>query len=476
MIPYQVSSLTDFKIPNPLLINEKYLKKYFEHFDFIFGNKKDLRVLLAFSGGSDSMLVLYLLLRYLKGNNKAIKIAHINHNIRNDSFKDEAFVTKVGLKLGINTYIRQLNPKLKLNNESIESWARKERYRLLLEILIESNSDFIVTGHHKNDQVETILKNISERTGLFGLSGMKPINKNLIRPLLPFTKLELMRIIDKYKIPYVEDLSNDDLRFKRNFIRKKVLGPWVLNDKKIVDSIAESGAYFSEYQKSLVYFIDEFIKKNVTDLQNGQVIIKKKHLNKLPSLAKVMVFQVLTNLLGQLRKYDFQDIEKFLQKNITGSLYNSRFGWCLLADRNSYILSKEIKSKKSISIDISLGKKTKFLEYDYVCKKINPGFEISENPNVEYIDQNKIKNKKLQLRIWKDGDTFRPLGMLGKQKISDFLINKKLNRFEKFNQSVLCADDKIIWLCGHRIDDRVKISNKTTKFICLNRVKRFIAQ
>ena len=276
--------MTDFKIPNPLIINEKYLTKYFEHFDFLFKKKKDLRVLLAFSGGSDSMLVLYLLLRYFKGNNRSIKIAHINHNLRNDSFKDEAFVTKVGLELGIITYIRQLNPKLKPNDESIESWARKERYKSLSEILIESNSNIILTGHHKNDQVETILKNISEKTGLFGLGGMKSINKNLIRPLLPFTKIELMRIIDKYEIPYVDDLSNEELRFKRNFIRKKVLGPWVLNDNKVVDSIAESAAYFSKYQKSLIYFINEFIQNNVSQLQNGQVLIKKKHIEKLLNL------------------------------------------------------------------------------------------------------------------------------------------------------------------------------------------------
>ena len=474
MISYLVNSLIDFKIPNPLIINEKYLTQYFEHFDFIFKKKKDLRFLLAVSGGSDSMLILFLLLRYFKGNNKLISIAHINHNIRNDSFKDEAFVTKVGLELGINTYIRKLNPKLKSKNESIESWARKERYELLSEILIESNSNFILTGHHKNDQVETILKNISEKTGLFGLGGMKSVNKNLIRPLLPFTKPELMRIIDKYKIPYVDDSSNNELCFKRNYIRKKVLDPWVLNDNKIVDSIAESGANFSEYQQSLVYFINEFIQKNVSEVQNGQVLIKKKNINKLPLLARVMVFQILTNSLRQLRKYDFQDIKIFIQKNITGSIYSSRFGWCLLTDRKYYILSKEIRTKSNNTIDLTLGVATNFLEYEYICREINFGFEKLENPNIEYIDQHKIKNKKLQLRVWREGDAFRPLGMSGKQKISDFLTNKKLNRFEKFNQSVLCADNKIIWLCGHRIDDRYKVSDETTKFISLNREKRSI--
>ena len=472
MIPYSDNSLIDFKIPNPLILNEKYLTQYFEHFDFIFKEKKDLRFLLALSGGSDSMLILFLLLRYFKGNNNLISIAHINHNIRNDSFQDEAFVTKVGLELGINTYIRQLNPKSKSNDESIESWARKERYELLSDILVESNSNFILTGHHKNDQVETILKNISEKTGLFGLGGMKSVNKNLIRPLLPFTKPELMRIIDKYKIPYVEDSSNNEISFKRNYIRKKVLGPWVLNDNKIVDSIAESGANFSEYQQSLMYFINEFIQKRVSEVQNGQVLIKKKHIKKLPLLARVMVFQILTNSLRQFRKYDFQDIKKFIYKNITGSLYTSRFGWCLLVDRKYYILSKEIRTKKNKTIDLNLGEATNFLEYEYICREINSGFKKLENPNIEYIDQHKIKNKKLQLRVWREGDAFRPLGMSGKQKISDFLTNKKLNRFEKFNQPVLCADDKIIWVCGHRIDDRYKISDETIKFISLNRQKR----
>ena len=381
---------------------------------------------------------------------------------------------KVGLELGINTYIKQLNPELKSNDESIESWARKERYKLLSEILIESNSNVILTGHHKNDQVETILKNISEKTGLFGLGGMKSINKNLIRPLLPFTKSELMRIIDKYKIPYVKDSSNNELRFRRNFIRKKVLGPWILDDNKIIDSIAESGKNFSDYQQSLIYFINKFVRKKLSKLSNGQVLIKKKHIKKLPLLARVMVFQVLTNSLGQFRKYDFKDIANFIETNNIGSLYYSRFGWCLLEDRKCYILSKESITKKNKMIDIQLGKETCFLEYDYMCKEINFGFEKSENPNIEYIDKYKIKNKKLQLRVWREGDAFRPLGMSGKQKISDFLTNKKLNRFEKFNQSVLCADNKIIWLCGHRIDDRYKISDETTKFISLYRAKRSI--
>ena len=139
-------------------------------------------------------------------------------------------------------------------------------------------------------------------------------------------------------------------------------------------------------------------------------------------------------------------------------------------------MSEKSIIKKSEMIDVCLGKTAEFLEYDYICKETNSAVEISENPDVEYIDYCKIKNKKLQLRVWKEGDTFRPLGMSGKQKISDFLINKKLSRFEKFNQPVLCADDQIIWLCGHRIDDRYKVSDHTIKYISLSRERRSIAQ
>ena len=146
-----------------------------------------------------------------------------------------------------------------------------------------------------------------------------------------------------------------------------------------------------------------------------------------------------------------------------------------MVDRKYYILSKEIRTKKNKTIDLNLGEATNFLEYEYICREINSGFKKLENPNIEYIDQHKIKNKKLQLRVWREGDVFRPLGMSGKQKISDFLINEKLNRFEKFNQPVLCADDQIIWLCGHRIDDRYKVSDQTLKYISLNRAKRSIA-
>ena len=459
-------------IPKPEIIDHKYLIKYFNHFKSLFNLKKPPKVLIAVSGGSDSILLLYLFLRFFESHKENIKIAHINHNIRTDSLKDEKFVRKIGKELNIETYSRHLDPTSRTKKDNLESWARNGRYKILLDFLIEFKFDFIVTGHHKNDQAETILKNISEKTGLFGLSGMKSINQKIVRPLLPFSKKELMYIIGKYDIPHTHDSSNDELNLKRNFIRKRVLNPWAKEYNEIVDAIYEAGLNFSKYQESLIYFIEDFIKNNIVYDRNNQILIDKNKLSQIPNLAKVMVIQVLTNSLGRLRKFDFDDINNILSNDKVGNIYKSRFGYEILNDRDSFIVKNRNALKKYHDVEISVGEKFQFFEYEYVFKESKLNNNLSNNPNIEFIDQSKIKDKKLILRLWENGDYFRPLGMSGKQKVSDYLINKKINQFEKLKQAVLLAGDNIIWLCGHRIDERVKISSTTKNVLSISRFER----
>jgi len=189
-------------------------------------------------------------------------------------------------------------------------------------------------------------------------------------------------------------------------------------------------------------------------------------------LARVMVIQVLTNSLGQLRKFDFDDINNILSKDRVGNIYKSRFGYEILNDRDSFIIKKRNAPKKYDDVEILVGEKFQFFDYEYIFEESKLNKNLSKNPNIELIDFSKIKNKKLILRLWKNGDYFRPLGMSGKQKVSDYLINKKINQFEKLKQAVLLADKNIIWLCGHRIDERVKISNTTKNVLSLSRFER----
>ena len=460
--------MNKYSIPDPLEINNRFLDNIFSHFDKILKNKKNDKFILAVSGGSDSVLLLYLFIKYFNGDHDKIIISHINHHIRNDSDVDESFVSILGKKLNIETHIENLNPKMMPKGDSVESWARKGRYDSLNSIMKETSADWIVTAHHANDQAETILMNISQKAGLFGLGGMKEINNKIIRPLLPFSKDYLMNIIKKYSIPYIIDSTNNNINHKRNFIRNMVIHPWQKNNHDLIQSITTTSENFKEWQWSMIYFIEQFIDRYSLKNNDGSYLVEKKELKELPSLAKVCVFQLLTNSIGQLRKYDIENIKNFFDKDIVGNIYRTKNDYTILNDRK-FIIIKKNKVKENKYIEIAIGEKYNFYGYDYMINDYSEDLSFSEDPNDEYIDLNKVENKKLVLRFWKSGDKFKPLGMSGKQKISDYLINNKVNYFEKDYQTVLTADDKIIWVCGHRIDDSVKINKATKNIIRVNR-------
>ena len=455
-------------IPDPKIINDSITDNILSHFDKVLYNKKNDKFLLSVSGGSDSVLLLYLFIKYLKGDNERIIISYINHNLRNDSDIDESFVSILGSKLNIETHIRHLNPNMMPKGASVESWARKGRYDLLKNIMIETGADWIITAHHANDQAETILMNISEKTGLFGLGGMKEINNNIIRPLLPFSKAYLMNIVKKYSIPYMEDSTNSNNNHKRNFIRNIVIAPWLAKDADLIEAIIKTASNFQDWQNSMLYFVKNFIAKNVFPNRNGSLYINKNELKKLPVLARLCVFQVLTNSIGLLRKSDVENIKRFFHKDIIGNICSTKNDYVLLNDRKHVIVKKK-EPKETIQLELKIGEKCNFGGYNYKMNNCVDNIFFSEDPNDELLDLSVIENKKLVLRLWQPGDKFRPLGMNGNQKISDFLINNKVNIFDKDQQAVLTADDQIIWVCGYRIDDSVRISGSTKNII---RIKR----
>jgi len=458
------------QIPNPDVFQEKDFLVFKNCFKNFFKAKENVKVLVSLSGGSDSVLLLYLILRFFESSKRNIIVAHINHNLRINSIDDQKFIVELGRVLKVETIIRQLNPKEKTKKESIESWARKGRYNILNELAIKTESDVIVTGHHKNDQVETILKNLSEQAGLYGLSGMKIEYKNIIRPLLSFSKNQLNRMIDKYSIPHINDASNDNLNFKRNFIRKQILKPWERYDNEVVESIATAGSNFQEYQNALQFFINDFISLHISQMKEGYFTISKNAFSKLPIIARILVLQNLTSTLGRLRKYDFENIKNFLLNKKIGNIYKSRFRWILLNDRIQYLLQLNQTNIKKVKTRIHEDKKINYIEYEYILKRVDKSSKFSADPNIELFELDKIKNQKLYLRLWRSGDSFSPLGMSGNQKVSDYLINKKVNQFEKWNQVVLLAGEKIIWLCGHRIDNSVKVSNLSKNIVEIKRV------
>ena len=456
------------RIPSPKIINDSFTDKIFRHFNALLSNNKEDKFVLSVSGGADSVLLLYLFCKYFESNTKRLIIAHVNHSLRTNSMDDENFVLMLGEKLRIKTHVKKLDPKTISKGDSTESWARKHRYEFLSTIMKKSEAKWIVTGHHANDQAETILMNISDKTGLFGLGGIKEINNNIIRPLLPYTKLQLIEVLRKYSIPFLNDPTNKDNYYKRNFIRNNVISPWLERNNDLIESITATGRNFKDWQDGMLYFVNKFIKNNLTKNKNNELLINKNSFNKVPIFVRVCVFQVLTNSIGSLRKPQIENIKEFLSKEVIGNKCYAINGYVLLNDRDSVIINRK-KLKESVPIEIKIGSDYNFDNYVYRLNEYSKNIMFSSNGNDELIDLAAIKNKKLVLRYWYSGDRFKPLGMNGTQKISDYLINNKINIFQKDEQTVLTADNQIIWVCGQRIDDSVKVNNNTKNILRIRR-------
>ena len=455
-------------IPYPKIINDSFTEKIFRHFDVLLGKIKGNKFVLSVSGGADSVLLLYLFCKYFESDTKKLIIAHVNHSLRKDSRLDENFVLKLGEKLRIKTYIKKLDPNTISKGDSTESWARKQRYGFLSIIMKKAKAKWVVTGHHANDQAETILMNISDKTGLFGLGGMKEINNNIIRPLLPFTKVQLSEIVNKYSLPFLEDPTNRNNYYKRNFVRNNVITPWLERNNDLIESITATGRNFKDWQDGMLYFVNDFIDNNLIKNKNNHLSMDKNLFNKLPIFVRVCVLQVLTNSIGSLRKHQIENIKDFLNKEVIGNKCFAINGFIILNDRDSVIVNRK-KLKKSVPLELKIGNNYNFDNYVYKVSEFSKIVRFSSSSDDELIDLAAIKNKKLILRYWCSGDRFKPLGMNGMQKISDFLINNKINLFQKDEQTVLTADDQIIWVCGQRIDDSVKINNRTKSIMRIRR-------
>jgi tRNA(Ile)-lysidine synthase len=428
-------------------------------------NKVD-RIIVAVSGGLDSMALFYLL---METNSYDLQVAHVNHNLRPESEGDEKFVEKICDENSISFHSINLDPSTMEKGESVEQWARNHRYTFLKETAEKTESKWIMTAHHGNDQVETILMNLSRQTGVSGLRGIAKQRGNILRPLLGFSKEKLLEFVERTGIPFREDATNSDLSIPRNFIRHRVIQPWEKENPQLISGVQHSVEHFSDWKKSLDYFIVETVLPNV-DQSDKRIEIPLNLIHNLPKMAKIRLVQILTsnNQHEFWSKHEIDMMNAFLQKNETGNQIHLLNGWSLLKDRETIIGRKDASHIQNNAVELVPNHPVEFDNYRYEMS-----FKNSNQPksigNLEQMDWSVLKNLKLEIRTWKDGDSFQPLGMKGHQKISDFLINEKVDRFAKDSQTVITANDEIIWVCGKRIADWVKLTKHTKKTVNLSR-------
>lgn len=417
------------------------------------------KVLLAVSGGMDSMLLFHLMLEC----GYHIEVAHCNFNLRPDeASKDEEFIRETASRSGTPFYSKSFDTEEYSKNEgiSLQMAARELRYNWFEELLEKNNSSFLATAHHLNDVAETMLLNLSKGTGIAGLHGIKNKTGNIIRPLLFLSKSEIAVYVKEKEIPFREDSSNASIKYQRNKIRHEVIPLLKEINPALIQSFSDTASIISGTEKVFQSKVNEEKNKAFTE-EKGEIQIDLEHLKSLPE-KEVYLFH-------WLKPFEFQYpvIREIISNldNQPGKVFHSQ-SHTLLKDRKALILrEKEVGLKHETpafihetTVSISFPMRINF--HTLLKKELE---NIPTDPAIACFDFEKL-DFPLKLRKWQEGDFFYPLGMKGKKKLSDFFTDEKLSLFQKEKVWVLTnATGEILWIPNYRIDNRFRLTDRTRK-------------
>jgi tRNA(Ile)-lysidine synthase len=451
-------------------IEEKVLR-------FIDGNKlilKNENVLVALSGGADSVFALYFLNKFKRRLGITISAVHLNHSLREfDADSDEKYCEEFCRSLNINLFKRKISIAAisKKNKTSLEETGRVERYKYFSELSKEFKFDKVVTAHHKDDNAETILLNLFRGTGIHGYSGIPFRRGNVVRPILVLSKKEILTYLNKYKISFMTDVTNFSDVHIRNIIRNQIIPlvegkinpQWsnsLFTSSQIVNSYLEliDKRFLSRLRKKLICERDDSLYINVEELKKEE---------------KFLITELFRKSISDkfLIELSFIDSEKIFELGISdkaGKMISLKEN--IVAIRNQTEL-EIFKHKKKIKqkVKIKVGESVQFEDgiiTIITSKRNNKIFNRNKTNKVEYIDGDLIKGG-FELRTWEDGDYFYPLGMEQKKKISDLLTDSKVKSSQKKNVHVLINKKRIVWVVGYRISNLFKLTKETKNILRL---------
>lgn len=418
-------------------------------------------ILLTVSGGKDSVAMVNLF-HQAKLN---FGIAHCNFKLRGkEADKDEQFVKNLAEKLNVPFYTVSFNTKefADANKLSTQMAARELRYFWFEEIRKNNNYQFIATAHHKNDVAETLLINLTKGTGLSGLHGIVNKKDKIIRPLLCFNRNEIDDFVDKNNLPFREDKSNEETKYVRNKIRHKIIPELEKINPSFIETIFNETQQFAELEQLLEIKINEDKKECWNVLKDGTIEIEIEKFLRLKPL-KTYLFYFLKPY--GFNANDVSDVIKSL-KNQSGKKFMSKTHQ-LIKDRNKLIISV-LNNTENEEFEIKTLNDFSLLPFDLKAKFVLKETlkSIEKDKKFAYFDAAKI-NFPLRVKKWQKGDKFKPFGMKGVKKLSDFFIDEKLSLFEKENVWLLTLNNKIVWVVGYRIDDDFKLTEKTKQVLQL---------
>lgn len=415
-------------------------------------------VLATVSGGIDSVVLCDILFR-LK---IPFALAHCNFGLRGEeSDADELFVRKLAKKYEVPVFVEHFNTQAYAGQEkiSIQMAARYLRYDWFEKIRQQQGFDLIATGHHHNDAAESILLNLTKGTGIAGFHGIPAKVGKVVRPLLPLTKEDIYAYVTEHHLTWREDSSNENTKYQRNLIRQEVI-PLL---KQINPNLEQTMATTIQKVQGVEAIFQEYVSQVREQACRQQA--DALYLDLPPLQAATSLPVVLAEILKPYQfNYDtvLEIIGAFTATS--GKKFESPTH-LLVKDRDQLVITPR---DLGLFGSYEIGENDTLLEGPGLRLELRQlpaeGYKIPRGRKIAALDHALLQFP-LKVRPWKEGDWFVPLGMNGKKKISDFLIDEKVPANLKSRVMVLTSDKSIVWIMGYRLDNRFKVTGKTEKIV-----------
>ena len=419
-------------------------------------------VIVGLSGGADSTALLLVLLRL----GYKCTAVHCNFHLRDkESDRDQAFVTDLCKKLGVQLTVCSYDTLSYARQKgiSIEMAARELRYADFERIKNEIGASAVCIAHHRDDSVETVLINLIRGTGIKGLTGIKPRNGNIIRPLLCVSRQEIEDWLQSQNQPFITDSTNLETDYTRNKIRLQLLPLMRAINPDADSAVTETAEHLQQAYSVYRNAMDQAEADIIKTADNGFSIDIQK-LMELPS-AGAFLFEVLSPLGFNSTQIDAIAASAQAQP---GLKFNSPTH-LLVKDRQTFTVQPLILGLEPITVTPQPGTTITLPDGRSLTITTAPaGTPISKNPDIATFDMDLLSKGVLTIRPWAPGDRFIPFGMRGSKLVSDFLTDIKLSSAQRPNQLVVTFNNDIIWVLGQRTDNRYRVTKQTTSQLVLS--------
>jgi tRNA(Ile)-lysidine synthase len=429
------------------------------------------RVLLGVSGGADSVALFHLLREISSFLTLQLGVAHLNHMLRGaESDRDEAFVSALAEREGVPCYVERVNVKVLAASKglSVQQAGRDVRYEFFKSVAAAQDYGKIAVAHTVDDQVETFLLRVAKGTGLKGLTSIPIKRENIIRPLLRTSRADIEAYLRHKGALFVEDSSNQSIAYERNFVRHRVvplmehLNPGLR--KAVVSLLNDLTAINRIMEDEVRAFLHRSLRR-----ADGGYIVNIADLRALSEEARFRVYSSAVAGLDRrtiLQRRQGELIERICFGQGPNAAVSLPHGLRVLRSYGELHFAKTPDRTPVTDVfPIDLGVhylhtlNTTLTLANLDAREV----EIGDDRSIGFFDFDKIGN--LTVRTFRDGDRFIPLGMKQVTKLKDFFIGQKVDRRARRHIPLLLSDDKIIWVIGHRIDERFKVEPSTTRIL-----------